>query len=236
MPSTNVKALADSLEILYGDLWNFPFLEEKKTISPQVSASSDVSNSPTTSPSTSPTTWRDLRETVRVCSQCEFHLNRSRSVFGRGEFSAPVIFLGDFPSNADDRKGEIFSESEGELLNKMILAMKLRPEQMYFTNLFKCRNSRIPLVTEEIPLQCLSHLEKELGFIQGKILVAMGPWAAKITSRSDAPLNVVRGQTFSFAGKDVYCTYHPRDLLESPANKKLAWEDLQRVMKKLGVG
>lgn len=228
MPSTNVKALADSLEILYGDLWNFPFLEEKKITPAKVAAPS--------SELVSPTTWRDLRETVRICNQCEFHLNRSRSVFGRGEFSAPVIFLGDFPSHADDRKGEIFSESEGELLNKMILAMKLRPEQMYFTNLFKCRNSRIPLTSEEIPLDCLSHLEKELSFIHGKIVVAMGPWAAKISSRSDAPLNVLRGQTFSFAGKEVYCTYHPRDLLESPANKKLAWEDLQRVMKKLGVG
>lgn len=238
MQRTNVKGLADTLEILYGDLWNFPFLEEKNS-----SLSQNISAHPTApttapaafSPAAATSTWRELKEMVRVCNQCEFHLNRSRSVFGRGEFSAPVIFLGDFPSDADDRKGEIFSEAEGELLSKMILAMKLRPEQMYFTNLFKCRNSRIPAVSEDIPTDCFAHLEKELSFVQGKIIVAMGPWAAKITSRSDAPLNVVRGQVFSFAEKEVFCTYHPRDLLQSPSLKKLAWEDLQRVMKRLAV-
>jgi uracil-DNA glycosylase family 4 len=227
MQNTDVKALAHTVEILYGELWNFPWLEEKKSLATEAPPIADGK-----APSG---TWRELKEQVRLCKNCDLHLNRAHSVFGRGEFTSPIIFLGDFPALEDDKKGEIFSGAEGELLNKMILAMKLKPAEMYFTNFFKCRSSSLPSPSDEFSLACVAHLEKEFSFLQAKIVVALGPWASKIAANSESPLATLRGQTFSFLGKEVYCTYHPRDLLQSPNLKKLAWEDLQRVMKSMGV-
>ncbi len=227
MQTTDVKALADTVEILYGELWNFSWLEEKRPATGNIPATTDQPGFTGT--------WRELKEQLRLCKDCDLHLNRAHSVFGRGEFTSPIIFLGDFPSATDDKKGEIFFDAEGELLNKMIVAMKMKPAEMYFTNVFKCRSSQLPGPADELTLACVNHLKNEFSFLQAKVIVAMGTWASKIAANSEAPLTTLRGQTFSFLGKDVFCTYHPRDLLQSPNLKKQAWDDLQRVMKSLGV-
>lgn len=218
----DAKALALTLRSLYGDIADLPLLEPGAAIFPSPS---------TISPSEA---LANYAESIKYCQECVLHIGRSHSVFGRGAPSASVAFVGDFPSTADDAKGEPFSDEAGELLHKMIVAMKLKPEQTYLTNVFKCRPPSGQRVEQELFRHCEAHLEKQFGWLQARYIVAMGEHSAKALARSESPLRVLRKQEFEWNGRRVFCTHHPRDLLSNPAKKKEAWEDLQAVMRALG--
>lgn len=171
---------------------------------------------------------------IRFCQNCALHIGRQKLVFARGDWRARIAFVGDFPSAADDKKGEPFSDESGALLNKMILAMKLRPEETYLTNIFKCRPPQDQKTEAAHVNACEKHLAFQFSHVKAGLIVAMGDAAARALARSESPLPVLRRQTFEWQGRKVLCTWHPRDLLESPAKKKEAWDDLQRAMRELG--
>lgn len=218
--SDDAKALAHTLQSLYGDLGDLPLLKE----TPAQRQKNDGA------PSRS---LADYAKEIQFCKKCVLHIGRSKLVFGRGSPQARVAFVGDYPSTKDDAAGEPFSDEAGELLHKMIVAMKLKPEETYLTNLFKCRPPQNQVIDQDLAHICGAHLENQFEFLSATHIVAMGEHSAKALARSESPLNVLRNQTYEWNGRKVYCTYHPRELINSPAMKKLAWDDLQRVMREL---
>jgi uracil-DNA glycosylase family 4 len=221
MPQTTLqKQLAETLRHTFGDILDLPMLEPKKNLSPS-----------TAPPAKSLATYE---ESIRFCQDCGLHIGRGKLVFGRGHPQAAIAFVGDFPSAADDSAGEPFSDEAGDLLNKMILAMKLRPEECYLTNAFKCR----PPANQKTEVAhwhaCEKHLREQFAHVRAPLIVAMGDSAARSLARSESPLPVLRRQTFEWEGRKVICTWHPRDLLQDAKKKKEAWDDLQRAMRELG--
>lgn len=210
------ESLALTLKHVYGDLLDLPLLSP--------SASPSATNQSSYS-------LHDYKEKIRYCQDCSLHIGRSQLVFGRGPLHARVAFIGDFPSSADDKVGEPFSDECGELLNKMILAMKLKPEEVYLTNLLKCRPPASEKPEEIHAIACRHHLEVEFSHVQATYIVALGEHPARALGRSIAPLSVLRKQEFEWGHRKVFCTHHPRELLKSAAKKKEAWEDLRLVMR-----
>jgi len=187
-----------------------------------------------TLPAESPAkTLTDYATRIRHCQDCALHIGRRNLVFGRGHWNTRIAFLGDFPSEADDASGEPFSGDDGALLHKMIVAMKLKPEETYLANVFKCRPPAGQRPERAHLAACEKHLHAQFSQLRAPIVVAMGETAARALSRSEAPLQVIRKQWFDWEGRRVICTHHPRDLLEAPARKKEAWEDLQLAMRAL---
>jgi DNA polymerase len=134
----------------------------------------------------------------------------------------------------DDQRGEPFSDATGELLHKMILAMKIRPEEAYLTNLFKCRPPAGERSTMKHVQACEAHLRFQFSQIAAPVVVALGDTASRALARSESPLQVLRKQVFDWQGRKVIPTHHPRDLHQSPALKKETWDDLQAAMRELG--
>ncbi|MGZ3653584.1 MAG: uracil-DNA glycosylase [Bdellovibrionota bacterium] len=170
---------------------------------------------------------------IRFCEACSLHIGRSNLVFGRGHWGARIAFVGDFPSAADDAKGDPFADETGELLHKMIIAMKIKPEDAYLTNIFKCRPASGDVPTAKHFHACETHLKFQFSQIGAPVVVALGEFAAKALARAEAPLQVLRKQVFDWQGRKVIPTHHPRDLHNSPALKKETWEDLQAAMREL---
>lgn len=224
--SANLQELTRTLHHLYGDLLDLPLL------TPAASGAAPSVSVPTGS--SAPASLAALAEEIRFCQACVLHIGRRQLVFGRGSPDSRIAFFGDHPSISDDAKGEPFSDDAGELLHKMILAMKLRPEETYLTNLFKCHPPKGQIVDTAIAGPCTAHLQAQLAFLRAEVIVVMGEAAARVIAHSEAPLPVLRKQEFSWMGRRIFCTHHPRDLLHSPAKKKEAWEDLQIVMRALG--
>jgi DNA polymerase len=122
----------------------------------------------------------------------------------------------------------------GQLLTKMIEAMKFSRDTVYICNVVKCRppGNRNP-EPDEIE-SCEPFLRAQLRVIKPKVIVALGKFAAQTLLREDTPITRLRGQWRKYEGIDLMPTFHPAYLLRSPDEKKKAWMDLQEVMKRLG--
>lgn len=210
---------AHTLESLYGDLLDLPLF--------------DASPAPTATVAAPAQTLATYAEEVRFCQSCVLHIGRKQLVFGRGSPEARVAFVGDFPSDSDNEIGEPFSDEAGALLAKMIVAMKIRPEETYLTNAFKCHPPIGQGVDNDLFRACERHLLAQFQWVKAPVIVAMGERAAQALAGSESPLRVLRKQEYDWNGRRVVCTHHPRELLNSPAKKKEAWEDLQAVMRML---
>jgi DNA polymerase len=224
--SDDAKALALTLKSIYGDLLDLPILQ------PSAPKAGTTSSPAALSPSEALAAYA---EEIRYCQQCLYHAGRRNLVFGRGSPHARIAFVGDFPSDQDDAKGEPFSDEAGDLLSKMILAVKIKPEEAYLTTLSKCRPPTGSRPEQDRFDHEEEHLKFQFSHLQAEFIVALGDTTARTLARSESPLRVLRNQTFEWEGRKVFCTHHPRDLLKSPAKKKEAWEDLQAVMRAMGL-
>lgn len=212
------RDLIETLRHSFGDLLDLPVL------APGVP-------SPEVSPAEALATY--ARE-IRFCEKCSLHIGRRNLVFGRGHWGARIAFVGDVPSVRDDAAGEPFSDEAGELLHKMILAMKIKPEETYLTNVYKCRPAAGDVPEAKHFLACQEHLRFQFRHVAAPVIVALGETASRTLGRAESPLRVLRKQVFDWEGRRVIPTHHPRDLVTNPALKKEAWEDLQAAMRELG--
>jgi uracil-DNA glycosylase family 4 len=154
-------------------------------------------------------------------------------VFGEGNSSARLVFVGEAPGADEDAQGRPFVGRAGQLLTRIIEAMKLERKDVYICNILKCRppGNRNPK-PEEIAA-CEPFLIRQLAAIRPKVICALGTFAAHTLLKSEAPITVLRGRFHQYQGIDLMPTYHPAYLLRNPAAKKQVWEDAQMIMKKL---
>lgn len=177
-----------------------------------------------------------FREKVLPCVQCpQLAKMRKHVVFGSGNPHAGLVFVGEAPGAEEDRQGLPFVGEAGQLLTKIILAMKLRREDVFICNVLKCRppQNRNPL-PDEIR-NCEPYLIRQLEIIRPKVICALGNFAAQTLLRTDRSISSLRGHFFDYHGIKVMPTYHPAYLLRNPADKKLVWADMQLVMRELGI-
>jgi uracil-DNA glycosylase len=205
---------------------------------------SPTSNSPSTAtPTSSPpempklplVTLDEVRARMGECTLCKLHRGRHTIVFGVGNPKARLMFVGEAPGEDEDLKGEPFVGKAGQLLTKMIEAMGLRREDVYICNTVKCRppNNRNP-EPEELAA-CEPFLKGQLAAVQPEVIVTLGKFAAQALLREQTPITRLRGQWREYEAIPVMPTFHPAYLLRSPQEKGKVWDDLQAVMKKLGL-
>ncbi len=204
-------------------------------------ASRDI---PSTSPSTpAPTLARLplLAAEVSSCTKCVLHETRKQTVFARGNPQARIAIVGEAPGADEDEQGLPFVGRAGQLLDKMIGAMGLNPEtDVYVCNILKCRPPGNRRPEPEETERCIPYLHEQLAIVKPKVIVAMGNSAVQALLGTKLGITKVRGQWKLYKGETlVMPTYHPSYLLRpSPQQveaKKQAWEDLQAVMKELGL-
>ena len=187
--------------------------------------------------------WSGLLNQALECLNCKLSKCRSKVVFGAGDLNARLMFVGEGPGDEEDKQGLPFMGRAGELLEKMIQAMGLRREDVYLTSVVKCRppENRNP-DADEIAA-CSEYLKKQIGLVDPEVVVALGTFAGQALLASDLPIGRLRGDFRSSPlqkrkdGSDLWilATYHPAFLLRNPSMKKPVWEDLQKVMQKLGL-
>ncbi len=174
-----------------------------------------------------------LAEEVRSCRRCRLHEGRTETVFARGSAEAQVLFVGEGPGHHEDQTGEPFVGASGQLLDKMVAAMGLSRDAIYVCNVVKCRppDNRLPLPDEAA--ECLPYLREQIGIVAPRVIVALGRCAAEHLGCA-LPGRSWRGLWGSYEGIPVMPTYHPSFLLRTPEMKRPVWEDLQKVMQRLG--
>ncbi len=177
-----------------------------------------------------------LAKCVAGCQRCpELASRRTQTVFGVGNPSADIMFIGEAPGAEEDAKGEPFVGPAGQLLNKIVEASKLKREDLYICNILRCRppGNRNPLPDEAA--NCREFLDAQIHVVQPKYIICWGTVAAQNLLNETQAVGKLRGKLFDYRGIKVMCTYHPSYLLRNPAAKKQVWEDMKFFMKHLGV-
>ena len=178
-----------------------------------------------------------LAADVAKCTRCgELASTRTQTVFGVGPFDPELCFVGEAPGADEDRQGEPFVGAAGQLLNRIIVAMGLKREEVYICNILRCRppGNRTPKPDEAD--NCRGFLEAQLGLIRPKFLCALGLTAAQNLLGIRLTLGRMRGQFFNYKDIPVMVTYHPSFLLphRSPEKKKDVWEDMKTLLTRMG--
>ncbi len=175
-----------------------------------------------------------IRRELGDCTRCKLSGGRTHLVFGVGDPSAELMFVGEGPGADEDQQGEPFVGKAGQLLTKMIEAMGFRRDEVYIANVVKCRppGNRNP-EPEEIDA-CEPFLRAQIAAIRPRVLVALGKFAAQTLLRDPTPITKLRGGWREYEGVRLMPTFHPAYLLRSPAEKAKAWEDLKLVVRELG--
>lgn len=176
-----------------------------------------------------------IREDIGDCTRCKLHgLGRTQIVFGVGNPTADLMFVGEAPGADEDIQGIPFVGRAGQLLTKMIEAMGFSRDDVYIANVLKCRppGNRNP-EADEIAM-CEPFLFRQLASIDPKVVIALGAFAARTLLKTDAPISRLRGRIFDFRGAKLIPTFHPSFLLRSPGYKREAWDDLKLALTILG--
>ncbi len=174
-----------------------------------------------------------LATEAAACTRCVLHSTRTKSVFARGNPDSPLVFVGEGPGFNEDKQGLPFVGPAGKLLDKMIEAMRLSPDDVYICNVVKCRppENRTPLADEADA--CERFLTAQLDAVAPRVVVALGKCAAQSFGCVNETSRSWRGIWRTWRGIPVMPTYHPAFLLRSPEMKRPVWDDLQKVMARL---
>jgi DNA polymerase len=166
---------------------------------------------------------------IAACTRCRLHATRTRSVPGVGAADADLVFVGEGPGADEDLRGEPFVGRAGQLLTKIIGAIQLSREEVFITNIVKCRppGNRDP-EPDEIAA-CEPYLIRQLALLQPKVICALGRHAGAQLTGTAAPMTALRRGEHYYRGLRVFPTYHPAACLRNPQWKRPVWEDIQNV-------
>jgi len=170
------------------------------------------------------------------CQLCGLGKTRKNLVFGVGNPEARIVFVGEAPGADEDEQGLPFVGRAGQLLTDIIVkGMKIQRKDVYICNILKCRppGNRNPQ-PDEIS-KCEPFLKKQLRIISPEIICALGTFASKTLLKTDIPISALRGHFHLYEGIKLMPTYHPAYLLRNPSAKKQVWEDVQMIMKEIGL-
>lgn len=177
-----------------------------------------------------------LRAEAILCHKCELRQSCNQVVFGEGRTDRPLIALvGEAPGADDDAQGKPFVGRAGELLRRMVTAMKIDIADIYFCNIVSCRPpDNRPPTRDEIG-HCREWFAGQLRFVQPQTIVALGMTAANalLETRRPEQLHKLRGVWHEWQGIPMRVTFHPNHLHRHPLDKPYAWKDLQEVQAKL---
>jgi DNA polymerase len=178
-----------------------------------------------------------LEETILNCKKCPLSQSRTHAVPGEGDLNAELMFIGEAPGRDEDLQGRPFVGRAGQLLTKIIQAMTFQRDEVYITNIIKCRppGNRNPQGNEIA--SCKDYLLAQIDLISPKVIVTLGKVAADFFIRSSLGMTALRGDFYDFEDIKVMPTFHPSYLIRNEGNrnlKKMVWEDMKKVMAFLG--
>jgi len=171
----------------------------------------------------------ELREAVLSCGRCALCRLRRNAVFGEGNASAELMFIGEAPGLQEDIQARPFVGKAGVLLTKIIEAMGLKRKDVYIANCLKCRppQNRNPLPAEIAA--CRDFFMGQIRIICPKVICCLGKFAAQTVLMSEEPISRLRGKFYEFEGIKAMPTFHPAYLLRNPQDKRLVWEDMKKI-------
>jgi uracil-DNA glycosylase family 4 len=184
----------------------------------------------------------DIADEVAACHACELHKDRIYPVAGRGKEKVRLMIVGDWLAEGEDKlpPGQIFGVAQEQMLNRMLVAINLPPEDVFITNVIKCAIPESCQPQANHVLSCISFLRRQIAVLNPEVICTMGMIAARAVLNRPHSLSQLREKFHDYVVQDgwsvpVLATYHPTYLLRNPEMKVATWTDLKALAKRLGV-
>jgi uracil-DNA glycosylase len=180
---------------------------------------------------------QELKEKINSIENCNLKENSQNLVLGDGNINSPIMLIGEAPGAEEDNSGIPFKGEVGELLNKMLQAIKLKKQNIYcsYAINFRPPEDRKP-TTKEIKRYSI-FLKEHISIINPKIIVLMGSSAMEALTGINSKISSERGKWKEIILKNktypVMISFNPSYLIRFPENKKYSWEDLKRIKQKI---
>jgi len=179
----------------------------------------------------------ELKLQINSINDCSLKDNSKKIVLGDGNINSPIMLVGEAPGVEEDNVGLTFLGDDGDLLNKMLIAINIKKENIYSTYAvnFRPPEDRKPTATE---IKRYSHfLQKQISIINPKIIILMGSSAMESLTGLNSKISIERGKWKEVIVKNttynVIITFNPSYLLKVPENKKYSWADLKKIRQKI---
>lgn len=171
----------------------------------------------------------EIQADLGDCQRCPLCANRKHIVFGAGDASAGIVFVGGVPNKLDDTEGQPLA---GEFFERILFAMGLERSSIYACHTVMCRPLQKSAHQTEIST-CFPFLQRQIAVIAPQIIVAMGEIPTRLLTGQAEDFSRLRGHWFSYQGIDVMPTFDPAYLLLHPHEKREAWNDLKEVVRRM---
>jgi DNA polymerase len=176
---------------------------------------------------------KKLNNRIKECNRCRLSSERIHVVCGEGNVNARLFFIAQAPGEMEDKAGKMFIGPTGKVLDELFYEVSLKREEVYMTNLIKCRlpKNRKPK-SDEIEI-CGEYLEQEIESVKPEFLIPLGYHATKyILSRycnENSSSSDFVGKLIDCNGQKIYPLRHPSAVLYNPSLKDIMLEDFRRI-------
>ena len=178
-----------------------------------------------------------LKKQINSIENCNLKNNSQNLVLGDGNMNSPLMLIGEAPGIEEDRSGMPFKGEIGELLNKMLLAIKIKRENIYCSYVINFRPPEDRKPTSIEIKRYSVFLKEHMSIINPKIVILMGGSAMEAVTGINTKISDERGKWKEVILKNktypIMITFNPSYLIRFPENKKYSWEDLKRIRQKI---
>ena len=179
----------------------------------------------------------ELKNEINSIKNCKLKENANCTVVGNGNIESPIMIIGGAPSKSEDLSGKVFTGNDGSLLEKMLMAIKIKKQNIYITYAVNYRPPEDRKPSKEEIKKYKFFLEKHISIINPKLLIMMGSTAMESLTGLTSNISTERGKWKDIIIKNTsykgIITFDPSYLLRYPENKKKSWEDLKNIRKKI---
>jgi DNA polymerase len=151
----------------------------------------------------------DLEGIATACTACSLAVGRTNVVFGAGSPTADVLIVGEAPGQQEDEQGVPFVGRSGQLLHKLLSEIELERDDVYITNVVKCRppGNRDPR-PDEIDA-CKGYLKRQIEIIDPTVVITLGNFSTKLLLATTTGITRMRGRAYEWWGRFLVPTFHP---------------------------
>ena len=179
----------------------------------------------------------ELKKQINSIENCSLKYNSQNIVLGDGNIDSPIMLIGEAPGIEEDKSGSTFKGEIGELLNKMMIAIGIKRQNIYCSYAINFRPPEDRKPTSIEIKRYSVFLKEHISIINPKIVIVMGSSAMEAVTGINTKISSERGKWKEVILKNktypIMITFNPSYLIRFPENKKYSWEDLKRIKQKI---
>ena len=179
----------------------------------------------------------ELKKLINSLQKCNLKDNSKNLILGDGNYDSPIMIIGEAPGKEEEETNKTFQGEHGALLEKMLLAINIKKENVYSSYAINFRPPEDRKPTSQEIKRYSVFLKEHISIIDPKIVILFGSTAMESVISSNKRISNERGKWKEIILKNktysLMITFNPSYLIRFPENKKFSWEDLKKIRQKI---